>query len=37
MKILRDNAVFSDTKNAKIRAINELANGYGLKAIPVIF
>jgi hypothetical protein len=36
MKILRDNAIFSDTGSAKMRAINELARRYKTKAIPVI-
>lgn len=36
MKILRDNAIFSDTQSAKIRAVNELAQCYNVKAIPVI-
>lgn len=36
MKVLRDEAIFSDISSAKIRAINELARLYDVKAIPVI-
>jgi hypothetical protein len=36
MKILRDNALFSDTSSVKIRAINELARCYQQRAIPLI-
>ncbi len=36
MKILRDQAIFSDGPSARVRSINELATRYGKGAIPVI-
>lgn len=36
MKILRDQAIFSDGPSARARSINELATRYGKRAIPVI-
>jgi hypothetical protein len=36
MKILRDYALFSDSKAARTRAITELAEAYGMKAVPFI-
>ncbi len=36
MKLLRDQAMFSDSSTARRDAIEELAQKYGLMAIPVI-
>jgi hypothetical protein len=37
MKILRDRALFSDSRSIRTRAIAELTELYGMKAMPFIF
>jgi hypothetical protein len=36
MRILKDEAIFSDGPSARARSVNELAARYGSRAIPVI-
>lgn len=35
-RFLVDDALFSDSSNARIRAVNQLAEDYGARAIPII-
>ncbi len=36
MKILKDEAIFSQSLNARTRSVRELATAYGSRAIPII-
>lgn len=36
MKILKDEAMFSQSLNARTRSVRELATSYGSKALPII-
>ena len=36
MKILKDEAMFSDSISTRTRAVRQLANNYGFRAVPFI-
>ena len=36
MKILKDEAMFSQSLNARTRSVRELATAYGPKAVPIL-
>lgn len=36
MRILKDEAIFSQSLNARTRSVRELASEYGSRAIPII-
>jgi hypothetical protein len=36
MRLLRDQAMFSDSSSAKCKAVDELVERYGVQAMPII-